>query len=272
MQENNITAYSGEGLHLIVHIHPAFRAYSVFNAEKKTFQLLSQEVETTQNEEIDIKNLQNWLNRNQAIFNVSFEKVYLLIDTDKFLVLPNIFNNESSKTDNALDTFNKTDIENDIIITNNVINYKFQWPLPLTLKKTLENHFNTKELLFGDYGFVKVCQKNKNKLVAQFYPPFLTIGYIDNDNTLGFYNKYKCKNENDFLYFLMAAYHHLNLDANEDALIICGFIEEDSILYEKLYGYIRNFEFVTYNRDYRYQKSFDLISEHYYANLFTIVE
>ncbi len=61
---------------------------------------------------------------------------------------------------------------------------------------------------------------------------------------LKIYNQYRANNAEDILYFTLLIYSQMGLDPNKDTLWLSGEITKDSALYNKLYQYIRNVEFV----------------------------
>ena len=64
------------------------------------------------------------------------------------------------------------------------------------------------------------------------------------EGKLKFYNQYKAKSEKDILYFIMLVYKELELSRESDTLWLAGNITKDSKLYDSIYQYVRNVDFV----------------------------
>ncbi len=89
-----------------------------------------------------------------------------------------------------------------------------------------------------------------------------------NQERMIYYNQFKCDDKKDYLYFTMMAYELLKLDPENVPLVISGRLEKSSEIYDLLYDYIRNIEFVNSRHlgveDVRFRQS-----KHIYNDLYS---
>lgn len=85
-----------------------------------------------------------------------------------------------------------------------------------------------------------------------------------------YYNSFKVKEGEDYLYFLMQGYHVLNLDPQKDALIISGDLIEGSQLHKLIQRYILNIDFIQPER-FLLKESLPASVKHRYFDLYANV-
>ena len=71
---------------------------------------------------------------------------------------------------------------------------------------------------------------------------------------LFYYNNFKFKSKEDFIYFLLLTMEQLGLSPEETKIILAGKISEDSGIYKILHEYIRHQQFIEYNDSYKYSE------------------
>ena len=91
-------------------------------------------------------------------------------------------------------------------------------------------------------------------------------------NKLHFYNSFKFKTKEDFIYFLLAAFEQLLINPEEAKLKLLGIIDKEGQLYEIIYQYIRHIEFIERNESFNYSHVLDEIMPHYYYVLFNVLQ
>jgi hypothetical protein len=79
-----------------------------------------------------------------------------------------------------------------------------------------------------------------------------------------FYNIFKYQTTEDFLYYILNIFKHLNYDIGKVDILLAGDIDEKSELYLKTYKYFANFNFAKIVNEYSY--SFD-VPEHSLSNI-----
>jgi len=91
-------------------------------------------------------------------------------------------------------------------------------------------------------------------------------------NKLFYFNNFGFRTKEDFIYFLLSAIEHLNLNPEDVEIILMGEINKGMNIYEMIYQYIRNFSFVERNQSLSYSYIFDDIKPHSYYSLFNSVQ
>jgi len=85
-----------------------------------------------------------------------------------------------------------------------------------------------------------------------------------------FFNSFKYKAKEDFVYFLIYVMDQLNLNPEKTELTLLGEITKISSLFELTFKYVRNVSFIKRTQDYEYSYVFDEIPEHFYFNLLNL--
>jgi hypothetical protein len=138
----------------------------------------------------------------------------------------------------------------------------------------IDNHIVDKfESYFAEYSLhhfsTLISQiylyKQANILHAHFHKNYLHI-YHQVNNEFKFYNCFKCIDEKDYLYFLIATGIELGIDLKEITLYTSGLIDENSSLYRLLNHYIGNIIFFdTFITELDVEN--DALKKHYYLAL-----
>ena len=112
---------------------------------------------------------------------------------------------------------------------------------------------------------------NKNKESGEVVFVNVRKNWFDivvlNGNKLLFYNTFKYKAKEDFIYFLIFVLEQLNLNPEITDVILLGEVLKISSVYEVTYKYIRNISFGKRSSDYQYSYVIDDMPEHFYFNL-----
>ena len=81
-------------------------------------------------------------------------------------------------------------------------------------------------------------------------------------------NSFAFRTAEDFIYFLLFVFEQMKLNPETDAVLLSGNIAKSSRLYELLYRYIRNIDFIERPDAAEYSYVFDEVPQHYYYHLF----
>jgi hypothetical protein len=84
---------------------------------------------------------------------------------------------------------------------------------------------------------------------------------------LHFYNTFKHQTSEDFLYYLLFVCEQLQLSPEKIDLVLLGEVEKNSAIYDMLYKYVRNINFIERNEQYEYSYGFGDVPAHFYCNL-----
>lgn len=72
------------------------------------------------------------------------------------------------------------------------------------------------------------------------------------EGKLNFYNSFRFKAVEDFIYFMLAAIEQLQLNPEEARIVLSGNMDKSDEKYEMVYRYIRHFEFIERNETFHY--------------------
>jgi len=87
---------------------------------------------------------------------------------------------------------------------------------------------------------------------------------------LNYYNAFHFMIPADLIYYVIFVMEQLNLNPEETELVLMGNIDKDSEVYDLLYRYIRNIEFVKRNPAFKYSYVFNDIPAHHFYPLFNL--
>jgi len=90
------------------------------------------------------------------------------------------------------------------------------------------------------------------------------------DKKLHFHNFFRYNTKEDFIYFLLTAMEELHLNPEHIKLMLSGDIDKSSILYEMIYRYVRNSNFIERNDVFGYSYLFDELMGHKHYTLFNV--
>ncbi|NOX84714.1 MAG: DUF3822 family protein [Chlorobi bacterium] len=89
---------------------------------------------------------------------------------------------------------------------------------------------------------------------------------------LNFYNAFRYKSDEDFIYFLLATIEQLKLNPEDVGVILSGNIEKGDPKYEMVYRYIRHFEYIERNETFRYSYVMEELGFPKYYVLFNVIQ
>lgn len=87
-------------------------------------------------------------------------------------------------------------------------------------------------------------------------------------NQLQFHNAFEYQTSEDFIYYLLFALNQLEIDPSEIEITVSGNIEKSSALYEILFRYIKDVQFVEQLSSLKTSYAFDDILKHKYYSIF----
>lgn len=121
---------------------------------------------------------------------------------------------------------------------------------------------------------LSVLVKNKSDNNTLFID--VSVGSFDlvyfKDNKLHFYNQFSFHTKTDFIYFLLSAIEQLKLNPESVNLMLLGKIDKSDEIYEIVYRYVRNIEFVKRNDNYSYSYVLDELKQHEHFVLFNSLQ
>ena len=109
--------------------------------------------------------------------------------------------------------------------------------------------------------------RHEGPLVRACISDHLLEVFVTGPKGLMLANAFSCQTAEDFLYFTILVYQQLGLDTHEVPLEIAGEIEQDSVLYQLLYKYIRHIRGASLPAGITLANDLDDIRSYYYLNL-----
>lgn len=87
---------------------------------------------------------------------------------------------------------------------------------------------------------------------------------------LQYCNLFDCRDEKDFVRYIMLIFQQLQLDRNTTKTILWGDLDTNSSWFHELYPYIRNLSFGSRPKFVRFNYMFDEVQDHRYFDLYSI--
>ncbi len=121
------------------------------------------------------------------------------------------------------------------------------------------------ERLVTDYG----GKDEKYKAMVNVHPGFIDMAVLKG-NSLKLCNSYGCKNEKDFIFFLLYVFEQLRLNQEETPVFLSGDIDRNSPHFEMLKKNIRKISFEKYSDHFNYSYKFMEVEPHRFSNLLNL--
>lgn len=256
---------------LCIQIHQNWLGFAIFDREIDAFIAFHTEMNEPFGMEINEDILKNWLSKHQSILNLKFSTINIGINTNNFIILPK----DSLEVEPAFALLNDFNKEKEILLSSAIhSSFYIHFSIKKSIWYILINFFEKKELFFGDYGFIKESQllpKDHEFLMAQVIGNDLSICHSKAGNPL-FFNKFKFETKEDLLYFIILAYKELNIDRNSIPLLLYGFIEKDSPLFQTLFGFVRNVRIAPSTLKQKQSPLLHNLAPNYFQNLINLIK
>lgn len=217
----------------------------------------------------------NDLVSDKALLRRSYKKTNIIFESPKSTLIPfPLF--DKSEIHSYLQFNHKVeDWEN--IRFDKLINLEAYniFTFPECINKTIKENFASANISNFSSSLIEsllIKYKNQNlenKVFVNLRSNIFDIIIIDGTK-LKLFNSFRFRTKEDFAYFLLFVLEQLKLNPEEIELIFTGAIEKSSNLYEIIYKYIRNIDFIERNDLFRYSYVFDNIPSHFYYNLINI--
>jgi hypothetical protein len=217
------------------------------------------------------RGFENFTN-NHEFLKSHFQEVLFLIETSKTTLIPVPLFDE-----NEVDTFagfNFPDNDNSLFLHDRLIypdTYNL-YAIPKIIMETLKALFPRARFICHSSALIEglmIQYKNlqeKKRAFVNTRNSYLDIVIIEGKNLL-YHNSFKYSTKEDFIYYIIFVLEQLNLNPEETELILSGFIEKSSSLFEMVYKYVRSIRFRELSGNFSYSYVFDEIPSHYFTNL-----
>ena len=201
-----------------------------------------------------------------------FKTVNIIYETSKSTLVPSPLFDKTEKE--TFTKFNFTIEESHDVKYDKLNNLDafILYTFPVQLKETVNELFPKHKLLSHSGVLIEsilVLHKNlpeQKRAFVNVRNSYLDI-IVTEGRKLLYYNSFDYKTKEDFVYFLIFVLEQLNLNPEEIDLVISGFIDKNSELFEIIYKYVRNVHFQALTASFKYSYIFNEIPSHYYFNL-----
>lgn len=252
----SLNEFSFSLLNTETHKHLAFESYAIRN------------IQEFENLAIELTKLLDQLD----ILKQKFKKINILFEYEKSTIIPFALFDENFKKDYFAFNFklnNNEKIKFDRL--KNLQAYNI-YALPTPLHELIKNSFVDYNIIHSRSALIEgLIIKFKNQLISNRVLVNVRPSYMDillfNNSKLLFCNIFKYITPEDFAYFLLSTLEQLQLNPAFIDVYLLGEIDKNSKLYELLYKYIRNIEFMERNEFYDYSYVLDELPPHHYYNL-----
>ena len=264
-----------ENYKLSIQLSPDGFSFCIFNEAQNKF--LSIESNALRN----VKNIDNFcilfedVFQNHQWLNLSYKRVNILFESSKSTLIPTpLF--DAKETENYT-KFNFTFSDDQKIRTDKLVNvdaYKL-YAVPKQLIDLLQRLYPGYHL-FSHAGVLIESLLILNKNLPAHKRCYVNVrnSYIDIVITEGgkllYYNAFNFKTKEDFIYYLIFVLDQLKLNPEEIELVLSGFIDKNSKLFEMVYKYVRNITFPPLTDSFNYSYIFNDIQTHHYFNLINL--
>lgn len=261
--DNSLSKDSAKQYYLCLEIGVSGLSFAIYSKAKNSFiGIVGFEFEKVGSETEIIPLLEQLLLENERL-NLPFAQQSILINNASCTLVPSALFDEHEKKRYL--EFNQTVTENDTIKHNFLRN---------------SQAYNIYSVLDGLYDFLKkkwpeanifhytscVIEALNNQFKNRADNKTLYVNVRDEsldivffkDTKLFYYNNFKFKSKEDFIYFLLLAMEQLGLSPEETKVGLTGKIDEGSAIYQILHEYIRHHFFIERNDSYKYS---DLLNE-----------
>ena len=247
-------------------------SFCIFNASQNKF--LAIESQLIHN----VKNIDNFCKLfedfviNHTWLSLSFQQANILFESHKTTMVPTPLYDDKEKENYAKLNFTLTDDQ--IIITDKLHNVDAikLYAVPKKIIELLKKLFPGYQLsshasvLIESLLIFNINQPDHKKCYVNVRNSSLDITILEGRKLL-YYNAFTYKTQEDFIYYLIFVLEQLKLNPEEIELILNGFIDKNSKLFEIIYRYVRNITFQQLSEAFSYSYIFHDIPSHQYTNL-----
>ncbi len=257
--------------HLIISIGLKGASCCLINDKNQTYAAV---------EQINFMNNQNYATsfelfekyyKESVFFNLSFKTVTVVVISESFTLVPQALFDQNNAQ--SILTFTVGAIDNSKVefrLLSSIYSYLlFAVPDNYVLgfaklfgKVTFLNHA---EVLIAQ-GMIEYKNSSENIILAHIQNGNFELMAVANHKMV-FFNSFKYVSTEDVAYYTLMAYETLKFNPEEITLKLCGEIEKKSTVYSLLYKYIRNIEFISSHRNYKFSGGFNPLPSHFFFNI-----
>ena len=211
----------------------------------------------------------------KELLRKSYKKTNVIFESTKSTLIPFQLFDKSEL--NSYLKFNHKVEDSEIIRFDSLKNLEAKniYVIPECINKTIKENFGSANISNFSSSLIEsllIKYKNQNlenKVFVNLRSNVFDIIIIEGTK-LKLFNSFRFRTKEDFAYFLLFVLEQLKLNPEYIELIFIGSIEKSSNLYEIIFKYVRNINFIEANDLFRYSYVFDNFPSHFYYNLINI--
>jgi hypothetical protein len=204
-----------------------------------------------------------------------FNQVQILYESDKSTLIPGPLFEESEKENYSRFNFNIPDGHLVLHDQISILDAFHLYTVPQQIVNTVKELFPTSGLFCQSSALIEsLLILNKNRPASKRSFANVRNSNVDivitDGRKLLYYNAFPYRTTEDFIYYIMFVYEQLQLNPEEIELVLSGFIDRDSKLFDITYKYIRNVNFQHYTDSFQFSYVFNDVPAHYFFNLLNL--
>ena len=263
IKEKNCQCYK-----LFAHYNTNSFSFTIFNMENEEFLGLKSFI-FDQNED----NL-NYLLRESNVFKWSLNSLTLNYFNTTCTLVPNSLFDEKFKR-KYLEINSPVEKEDEILIDklkhiNAVVIYSIPQKHLNALRKIKNIKIKHSATIFLESILEQSKQSTKSNFFIDVSTKSFNIAFVKNSKLI-FYNNFKFKSKNDFLYYVLNCFNTLDINSKEVELIISGEFKKDEVIND-LKMYIKKIKLETRPINYLFSHTFNDVPNHYFHKLFNQIK
>lgn len=228
---------------LSLELHPGFMTFAVKVSGGEAFTPLH----IATNDHVfrhwnDLGGISNWLKRHQAIWAHHYDKVFITLHDIPYTIVPELEGGEQVLC--SLTGIQGQD--HHFFYQSSSPDWNWVMAVPKELSSLLHNYFSKPIFKVGIQGFITQLERkaDNDELLAMYVTPEVVYFTCLKKGKPVFCNSYDYTAKEDLLYYTLLTFQGMQMDPHADHLLVAGMMTENSPLFEILYQYIRNVQFV----------------------------
>jgi hypothetical protein len=211
---------------------------------------------------------------NDDYLHLPFLDVKISIVLGGFTLVPEVLFEEDRSADYLLTSSHVTYKELTAVNTNSGWGIKTIFTMHRDAQKYLLQLFPSAQLYHVCASLIAYMYHQRavfaaSQLLLDVRNASLHIAYVQNEQ-LQYINQFHFKNTDDFMYYILLVCDQLHIDRNHCNLMLCGYITEDSMLYNALYKFFINISFTTPQKGFTFPAGMQEKLAYFYNTLLSL--
>jgi hypothetical protein len=256
--------------HLFISVSLNNFSYSLWNKNSNKYIVLESYVFQKQETLFQLCENISTIAKENPILKSGFKNITVFVQNNKSTLIPKSLFDETNKEEYF--KFNHLIESNEVIVyeklpSMNAINL---YTINELLIENIQTNFPNAKIIHASTPIIENLSKiNKNKaqnideVYLNIQSSYFEILYFKN-NTLQLYNIFNYKTAEDFAYYLLFTFEQIQINPTTICLKLLGEIEKESAIFEYLFKYVMNIEFITRNENMKYSEKISNLPSHYY--------